>query len=161
MEKRDMAANNLRVLVIDDAPAMRQLLRIVLRGLGISHVEEAENGDTAMAQLTDHYRAFPDLIICDLHMVGMPGIEFICRLRNSRNLTNPGVPVIVLTGEADPVVLDAAIRVGANAVRRKPVMPRLLREDIEASLGYRIARSPCRPSLESAWSYSAKSAIAV
>ena len=161
MEKVKMTANNLRALVIDDAPAMRQLLRIVLRGLGISHVAEAENGGDALAKLAERESAYPDFIICDLKMVAMPGIEFIYRLRHSRTVANPAVPVIVLTGEDDPAVLDAAAGVGVNSVRRKPVMPRLLREDIEASLGYRIAGTPFRPSLEAAWSYSGKGFIAI
>ena len=52
METLDMTANNLRALVVDDAPAMRQLLRIVLRGIGISDVMEAEHGDEALAMTT-------------------------------------------------------------------------------------------------------------
>ena len=159
METLDMTANNLRALVVDDAPAMRQLLRIVLRGIGISDVMEAEYGDEALAKLADRDSVHPDFIICDLHMGEMPGIEFIYRLRQSRSVANPGVPVIVLTGEDDPAVLDAATGVGANSVRRKPIMPRLLREDIESSLGYRVAGPHCPPTLEAAWSYSGKGSI--
>ncbi|MDA0664894.1 MAG: response regulator [Proteobacteria bacterium] len=154
-----MVANNLRALVIDDTPAMRQLLWIVLRGLGISQVAEAENGRDALANLADGCSANPDFIVCDLKMGEMPGIEFIYRLRQSRTVANPGVPVFVLTGEDDPAVLDAATGVGANSVRRKPIMPRLLREDIESSLGYRVAGPHCPPTLEAAWSYSGKGSI--
>lgn len=132
------AANELRVLIIDDHAIMRKIIRRLLRESGIINVAEAENGLDGLEHLADPESEYPDVIICDLHMDVMSGTEFIHKLRRHKTLSNPDVPVIVLTGESNDMVLDVAVQVGASAVLQKPLPPKELREAIEAAVGYQL-----------------------
>src|SRR5512143_1455970 len=101
---------NLAVLVVDDNVFVRDLLKRLLRGFGITAVREAENGVTALEFLSG---ARVDLVICDIQMDGMGGIEFLRMLRSGRKragggevTTSPSVPVILVTAHAEASVID-------------------------------------------------------
>lgn len=83
-----------RVLVVDDEPDTRQLLRRALEKDGWT-IDEAENGLVALAQLAE---AVPDLILLDLSMPQMDGYEFLAELRSGEDWQN--VPVVVLSGQS-------------------------------------------------------------
>ena len=87
-----------RVLVVDDEPSLRECLRLVLTRAGYE-VIEAEDGEKGVAAITiSDKNVLPvDVIICDLHMPNMNGMEAIAYFRSQF----PSVPVIVLTGEPD------------------------------------------------------------
>jgi two-component system, chemotaxis family, chemotaxis protein CheY len=131
--------DELQVLIIDDQALMRKIIRGLLRDAGIRNVSEAENGRDGLDQLLDFSKKFPDIIICDLHMDEMSGTEFIHKLRRSKKIRDANVPVIVLTGESDGMVLDVTEQVGANAVLQKPVTPTVLHQEIEKAVGYQLA----------------------
>jgi len=61
------------VLVVDDYPSMRHLIKSILHQLGFAHVMEADDGDTAVRLLEDNHRI--DLIISDWNMPKMSGLE--------------------------------------------------------------------------------------
>ncbi|MBT5107657.1 MAG: response regulator [Rhodospirillaceae bacterium] len=132
------AAGELRVLIIDDQEIMRKIIRRLLRESAITNVAEAENGLEGLEQLANPQIENPDVILCDLHMDVMSGTEFIHKLRRHKSLANPDVPVIVLTGESNDMVLDVAIQVGASAVLQKPFPPEDLRAAIEAAVGFQL-----------------------
>lgn len=83
-----------RVLVVDDEPDYRFLLRMVLRGQDID-VVEASNGQRALEEIDSH---LPDLVITDLHMPVMDGSELVTRLRAEERTAH----VRVLLWSADP-----------------------------------------------------------
>ena len=87
-----------RVLVVDDEPYLRECLRLILTRAGYE-VIEAEDGEKGVAAITksDKNVLLVDVIICDLHMPKMNGMEAIAYFRSQF----PSVPVIVLTGEPD------------------------------------------------------------
>ena len=87
-----------RVLVVDDEAAIRKSLRLVLTQAGYD-VVEAEDGEKGVAAIkkSDENAMLVDVIICDLYMPKMNGMEAIAYF----HLQFPSVPVIVLTGTPD------------------------------------------------------------
>ena len=117
---------------------MRKIIRRLLRESGITNVAEAENGRVGLDHLANPQVENPDVILCDLHMDVMSGTEFIHKLRRHKGLSNPDVPVIVLTGEANDMVLEVAVQVGASTVLQKPLPPEELLSAIESAVGFQL-----------------------
>lgn len=111
----------LRVLVVDDEPDIRGLVRHALEGA--FDVVEASNGAGALAQAAE---CMPDLVVLDWQMPGMTGPEVLTALGTSR----PALPVIMLTAlGADHSALAGIF--GAAAFIRKPFSPAALLETAE------------------------------
>jgi CheY-like chemotaxis protein len=118
------------ILTVDDSPEMRQLLSLALRRSGY-HVATAGDGREALEQLT-HTR--PDLVITDIHMPVMDGLQLIQQVRAR---FGPSLPIVVISGEASPAQRQAALQLGANEFVRKPFVLASLRSSIEELLGDR------------------------
>jgi CheY-like chemotaxis protein len=104
-----------RVLVVDDESSMRQMLRETLERRG-HIVDEAADGREALQRLTEHQ---PDLVITDLVMPEMEGIETIQALRRKC----PTIPIIAISGggRVEPEnYLSLAEQIGANRTFAKP-----------------------------------------
>jgi CheY-like chemotaxis protein len=129
----------LRVLLIDDQKTMRNIMRELLHQIGIYDVDEAEDGAVALEFLRDYVTPFPDLIICDLHMEHMDGIEFCNAVRRDKTLRNQGVPVVILTGDHDPLLHEVAEQVGAVSVVTKPITAVALKQLISDKVGFALA----------------------
>ena len=129
---------NIRVLVVDDHKIMRSLIVRMLNAIGIKDIVEAANGEEAMNLLLKEGETEIELIISDLHMDKMDGSEFCHRIRKSKEIKNPNIPIVVLTGEKDDMVLEVVRQVGADMVLQKPLTPNQLRECIEASIGIKF-----------------------
>jgi two-component system chemotaxis response regulator CheY len=112
------------ILIVDDAPSMRLLLRDTLEPLGYT-VVEACNGVEASARLDG--TAF-DAIVCDVSMPSMDGIAFLRSVRANPRYARS--PVVVLTGDSRESTRDAAKAAGAQAYCIKPFLPRDLRATI-------------------------------
>lgn len=110
--------SELEVLVVDDNEHMRRLLRSILEALGVPQVREAVNGMTA---LNDAKLILPDIIITDMMMEPVDGLEFTRLLRD--DLTHPAtrVPVLMVTGFAEKHVVEAARDAGVSEFLAKPV----------------------------------------
>lgn len=121
----------LRIMVIDDQKAMRSIIKRLLSQQNIKNVSEAENGKHALDLLRTGQVVLPDVIICDLYMDGMDGMEFVTFLR--RHKIN--VPVLILTGEQDEFVLDVARQAGATNVLKKPISGPDLYKEIQNAVG--------------------------
>ena len=131
-------AISIRVLVIDDHRTMREIIRRLLAQGGIHDVEEAENGEQALDLLRQPRFAAPDVILCDLYMDKMDGLEFCNTLRRDENLAGSGIPIIILTGDNDPFMHEVTRQIGAATVLVKPVSADVLKEKIEAAVGYSV-----------------------
>ena len=112
---------SLRILIVDDEQVARAYLRFLLRGLGINDVTAADSGKAAMRLLMDASRPFPDLIITDLRMDDMDGLQFCNAIRRSEMLSNVGVPIIMLTAVEDSLLHEVPQQVGALYVAKKPI----------------------------------------
>lgn len=135
----DVSPNPLRVLVIDDHKSMRSIIKSLLHKIGIENAAEAENGKIALAYLRAPDIQFPDVIICDLHMDEMDGIQFCNVVRNDKNLRNHHVPILMLTDDSDEMLHEVSKQVGAMSVLTKPVSAEFLRKHIEKAVGYAFA----------------------
>jgi len=119
----------LKSLVVDDSRTSRRIVCDLLRQLRVGQAEQAEDGADAMAKLRD----FPaDLVICDLHMAPLDGIEFTRLLRDAADSPNPFVPVLMVTSDATETQLNNALNAGVNSFLSKPVELSVLRARIAA-----------------------------
>ena len=115
-----MSANNkLVAMVIDDQPMMRSIIRSAMKQLGIPQVLEAGSGNQALEMLRTT-KTVPDFIFCDLYMNDGGGTEFINTMRRDDLLKKMSVPILMLTGEEDEMMLDVCRQVGAVTILHKP-----------------------------------------
>jgi CheY-like chemotaxis protein len=111
----------LKILLVDDNHHMRLLLTEVLRAIGVKEVFEASNGAEALQAL----RRNPiDIVMTDLAMQPLDGIDFVRRLRNTSESANPMVPVIMITGHSTMARVQEARNAGVNEFLAKPLTAR-------------------------------------
>lgn len=124
-----MAGERRRILVVEDSPMMARMYRIVLGGAyelafaadGVEGLDLAAGGPA------------PDLLVVDINMPRMDGLEFVRRLRTELGLAT--VPVLVCSTETGEEDRAAALRAGATGFLPKPWTPAQLLEAVAAQLG--------------------------
>jgi len=118
---------NLKVLVVDDFPTMRRIVRNLLKQLGFEHIDEAEDGAQALIRLRGGNFG---LVISDWNMPNMEGIEL---LRNVRKEPEPlkDIPFLMVTAEAEKEKVIEAIKAGVDNYVVKPFTADILREKLE------------------------------
>jgi len=121
-----------RILIVDDSPAMRALVRRIttLSGFELSDCFEAANGQEALELLR---REWVDAILTDINMPQMDGEEFLERLKSDDLLRS--IPVIVISTDSTSKRIAHMLAMGARTYITKPFMPETLRERLEAVLG--------------------------
>jgi two-component system KDP operon response regulator KdpE len=127
----------LRVLVVDDEPAIRRFLRTSLSAQGYS-VIEAEDGETGLAMLQ---RNAVDALVLDLGLPGMGGLEVLKKLREGGS----SVPVIVLSSRTDETGKVTALDLGADDYVTKPFGMDELLARIRAALRHRLQQEGEKP----------------
>ena len=115
MLERDLSC--LKVLVVDDISSLRTLLRVLLRTIGVSNVLEASDGKAAL-ELLEAQRV--DLVITDMVMKPMDGIEFTRRLRVPEGM-NSYVPVLMISGHTEEKLAKNALQAGVTQFLAKPL----------------------------------------
>ena len=131
-----MNAPPLRVLVVDDEPPIRKLLRMGLSTQGY-RVIEAEDGQAAL----DRLREKPDLVILDLGLPDMQGLELLRTMRTR----DEGVPIVVLSSRDDEVAKVQALDLGADDYVTKPFGMDELLARIRAALRHQLQVQGERP----------------
>jgi|SRR5438309_7733854 len=116
------------VLICDDEPSLRELIRVSLDGP--YRFLEADDGEQSLEIAR---RARPDVVILDMMMPRRSGLEVLTALRNDKDLAE--IPVIVLT--AQPAARDDALREGADVVMVKPFEPEEITAAVEEVLADR------------------------
>ncbi len=124
-----LTRETLRVLVVDDQKSMRQLICTSLRGLGVVHIQNAEDGAMALATLRS--RPF-DLVLLDAEMPKLNGIETLAAIRGEERLR--GLKVIMVTGRADVEFIQQAAKLGIDGYLVKPVSSNTLSARIDAAI---------------------------
>lgn len=124
---------NGRVLVVDDEPSVRTIVRLILEKAGYD-VLEAENGETAIEALNaGENRLVLDVVICDIRMPKINGVQAIEYFQREY----PHVPVIVLTAYPDTKMAVAFMRSGVSDYLIKPVNAQKLRAAVERAMEQR------------------------
>jgi two-component system chemotaxis response regulator CheY len=118
-------------LIVDDSPAMRSFVRRVLEysGFDIGECAQAGNGEEALALLQ---RQWMDVILTDLNMPKMDGVEFLRRL--SRDPVLRTVPVLVVSTDRTDRRVQQMFGLGAKGYVKKPFAAETLREELESVL---------------------------
>lgn len=111
----------LKILLVDDNQHMRMLLTEILRALGVRQIYEAMDGAEALHILRDTQM---DIIMTDLTMEPLDGIDFVNLLRNSPDSPAPFAPVIMITGHSTMRRVAEARDAGVNEFLAKPVTAR-------------------------------------
>ena len=131
MEEVDI--KKLKILVIDDLPFTRQLIVRLLEELGVEWVNVAADGVEGLKAFDDQVDGF-DLIICDLEMPNIDGVEFVRKLRQKAPLPNADVPVLIVTGHSEPEIVHKALDAGIHGYLVKPVSKQALEKRIIAAM---------------------------
>ncbi|WP_437327610.1 response regulator [Sorangium sp. So ce381] len=111
-----------KILLVEDSSTVRQQVGILLSGAGYGTLE-ADNGRDAVATVAAHKDDLA-MIIADVNMPVMNGIDMIQSLRD-KGLA-PGVPILMLTTEGQPELIEKARKAGAKGWIIKPFKPDLL-----------------------------------
>ena len=127
-----MDLSRLRVLVIEDQPYMRQIVRQTLERLGVPNVYEAEDGGSGF-KITVRMR--PDIVFCDIHMEPVDGVQYLTQLRQFRNPEIAGTPVVFLTGDAQEETVIKSRKAEVNGYIVKPTSGAKLKDNINRLLG--------------------------
>ena len=109
---------NLKALIVEDNAHMRSLLRALLNSVGIKDVAEAVHGGAALQVLRERKS---DLVLSDMAMKPMDGLEFTRQVRNSDSSPNPFVPIIMITGHTEKHRVEAARDAGVTEFLAKPI----------------------------------------
>jgi len=117
----------IRVLIVDDSSVMRKIVERCLRqaGIDIREVVEASNGAEALSAVQ---QGAMDLILSDINMPAMDGLEFLQGLRGLENAKN--TPVVMITTEGSESRVVEALSAGARGYIRKPFTPDQVKERV-------------------------------
>ena len=119
--------SEIRTLIVDDSSVMRKIVERALRQAGLDPlvVHEAGSGTEGLDLLKDQQ---VDLILSDINMPSMDGLEFLRQIR-AQNLA-PGVPVVMITTESSEEHVKQAILAGAQGYIRKPFTAEQVKERV-------------------------------
>jgi two-component system chemotaxis response regulator CheY len=120
-----MADPNMKFLVVDDFSTMRRIVRNLLKELGYSNVEEAEDGADGLAKL--RAGSF-DFVVSDWNMPNMDGLTMLQNIRADAALSK--LPVLMVTAEAKKENIIAAAQAGASGYVVKPFTAATLDEKL-------------------------------
>ncbi|WP_152207513.1 chemotaxis response regulator CheY [Marinobacter changyiensis] len=117
---------NMKILIVDDFSTMRRIIKNLLRDLGFTNTDEADDGNTALPMLKSGKY---DFLVTDWNMPNMSGIDLLKEVRADENLKT--LPVLMVTAEAKRDQIVAAAQAGVNGYVVKPFTAAVLKEKIE------------------------------
>lgn len=120
-----MVQKAMKILVVDDFPTMRRIIRNLLKDLGFENVDEAEDGAQALEKLRNSNF---DLVVSDWNMPNMDGLVMLKTIRQDPELSK--LPVLMVTAEAKKENIIAAAKAGANGYVVKPFTAATLEEKL-------------------------------
>lgn len=120
-----MSDPKMKFLVVDDFSTMRRIVRNLLKELGYTNVDEAEDGVVAMQKLT---AGGFDFVVTDWNMPNMTGIELLRAIRANGQLAH--LPVLMITAEAKKENIIEAAQAGASGYIVKPFTAATLSEKL-------------------------------
>ena len=114
---------NMPILIVDDFSTMRRIVRNLLKEIGFSNVDEAEDGQVALNKLRAGSFEF---VVSDLNMPNMNGFELLRNIRADEKLKS--LPVLLVTAEAKKEDIVTAAQIGASGYIVKPFTKATLEE---------------------------------
>ncbi len=126
-----MEKDRLSVLIVDDEPFQRRILREVLRSLGFVKTYEADSGQLAIAEMKKERF---DLILSDVQMPGMNGLELLRQLRTGQTKLARDTRFIIITSFSNTEVIGAAMALDVNGFLAKPIRIGVVIEKVDRAL---------------------------
>ncbi len=117
---------NMKVLVVDDFSTMRRIVKNLLRDLGFTNIQEADDGSTALPMLKEGEF---DFVVTDWNMPGMQGIDLLKAIRADASLAH--IPVLMVTAEAKKEQIVMAAQAGVNGYIVKPFTAATLKTKLD------------------------------
>lgn len=117
---------NMKILIVDDFSTMRRIIKNLLRDLGFTNTQEADDGVTALPMLKN---GDFDFLVTDWNMPGMTGIDLLKEVRSDAKLAS--LPVLMVTAEAKRDQIIEAAQAGVNGYVVKPFTAQVLKEKID------------------------------
>ena len=117
---------SMKILVVDDFSTMRRIIKNLLKDLGFSNIQEADDGSTALPMLQ---QGDFDFVVTDWNMPGMQGIDLLRAIRADDKLKH--LPVLMVTAEAKKEQIVAAAHSGVNGYVVKPFTAATLKEKLD------------------------------
>jgi two-component system chemotaxis response regulator CheY len=116
---------NMKILIVDDFSTMRRIIKNLLRDLGFTNTQEADDGTTALPMLKSGNF---DFLVTDWNMPGMTGIDLLKAVRADPDLVT--LPVLMVTAESKREQIVEAAEAGVNGYVVKPFTAATLEEKI-------------------------------
>ncbi len=120
-----MSTAELKFLIVDDFSTMRRIIRNLLKEIGYSNADEAEDGNAALTKLRG---ARFDFVVSDINMPNMNGFELLRQIRADEGLK--ALPVLMVTAEAKKEDIVTAAQAGASGYIVKPFTKAVLEEKV-------------------------------
>ncbi len=117
---------NMKILIVDDFSTMRRIIKNILKEIGYTNVDEADDGSTALEKLKEG--GF-DFVITDWNMPIMPGIELLKTVRKDAKLKK--LPVLMVTAEKSEQNVKVAVAAGVSNYIVNPFTAAALKERID------------------------------
>jgi two-component system chemotaxis response regulator CheY len=118
---------DLKILVVDDFPTMRRIVKTLLKQNGYSNFTDAEDGEKAMRKLEEHGDF--EFVVSDWNMPNMTGLELLKSVRSNPRFKH--LPFLMVTAEAEKENIIEAVKAGVSNYIVKPFTAATLREKLE------------------------------
>ena len=121
---------NMNILIVDDFATMRRILRNILKEIGFTNMNEAENGRAAFKELKkEKYH----LVLCDWNMPEMSGLDLLNQVRSDEDLKD--TPFVMVTAEAQKDNILDAVKAGVSNYVVKPFTAETISEKLNKVFG--------------------------
>jgi len=121
---------NIKILIVDDMSTMRRIVKNALKQIGFTNMEEAEDGNSALAKLRAESFNF---VVSDWNMPNMTGLDLLKAIRADAALKS--IPVLMVTAEAKQENIVEAVQAGVSNYIVKPFTAETLKEKIDKIFG--------------------------
>lgn len=121
----------IRIVVVDDEPYMRKVVRTLLMSIGVREIHEATDGPAGLELIRS---VAPAAVILDWEMPGLDGPSFARMVRSPDTFPYPDVPIVMLTGHGERSRVVEAVKVGVNEFLLKPVSSKALQDRLVSVL---------------------------
>lgn len=126
-----MKITGVKILVVEDEAVMRTFVLNTLRRIGIQFIESCSDGASGL-KLVESFK--PDLVLTDIHMEPMDGLEFVRQLRAHPSVALRNTRVIFMSADTSPSTLNEAMPLGTYGYIVKPPRLETLRAKLELAL---------------------------
>lgn len=129
-----MKIEDAKVLVVDDDPVMTMFVVNMLKRLGVREISEAVDGKDGLTKVAS-FR--PDVVLTDIHMATMNGIEFVRQLRTHSAIELRKTPVLIMSADSRSDQLNDSLVLGVAGYIIKPPIIGSMKTKLEHALKFR------------------------